>query len=113
VAKALDVSSRTVKRRAQRFTEGRDVFGFPAMNPKAVRGSLMAAVIVTYPPGRKEDADRELESRFEPCLWHVFQMGPFAAGDFASRKTVRDGRTSRRVRASRAGVWSLPRQPPP
>ena len=81
ISKDVGLSSRTVKRKLDRLSQQGVVFAFPSLNPKALTGSAMAAVMVTYPSDRKEALDREIAIRLDPYLWHVFHMFPFEPGD--------------------------------
>src|SRR5207249_4339940 len=76
VSQELGLSSRTVKRRLQRMIHEGAVFAFPAVDPNAARGVVMAALIVTYDPEKKEDLDPQIFAKLEAYIWHVFHMLP-------------------------------------
>src|SRR5438094_4079198 len=76
VSQELGLSSRTVKRRLQRMMQGGAVFAFPAVNPDAARGVVMAALIVTYDREKKEYLDPQIFAKLEAYIWHVFHMLP-------------------------------------
>jgi len=76
VSRELGLSSRTVKRRLERMIHEGAVFAFPAVDPNAARGVVMAALIVTYDPERKAHLDPQIFAKLETYLWHVFHMLP-------------------------------------
>jgi len=76
VAREVGLSSRTVKRRLERMILERAVFAFPAVNPNAARGMVMAALIVTCNPERKASLDPQISAKLEPHIWHIFHMLP-------------------------------------
>ena len=56
---------------------GGAVFAFPALDPNAARGMVMAALIVTYHLEDKAVLDPEIMAKLEAYIWHVFHMLPF------------------------------------
>lgn len=81
IAKEVGLSSRTVKGRIDRLRRENAVFAFPALNPKALWGSVMASATVTYPSDRKDEIDRAMADRLDPYLWHVLHMLPLEPDD--------------------------------
>ena len=80
VSRELDLSARTVRRRIQRMLDGHAVFAFPALDPKALTGTLMGGLFVTYYADRKAEVDEQVAVHLEEHLWHVFHMLPYAPG---------------------------------
>src|SRR5207247_5554912 len=76
VSQELGLSSRTVKRRLQRMIHEGAVFAFPAVDPNAARGVVMAALIVTYDPEKKDDLDPQIFAKLEADIWHVSHLRP-------------------------------------
>ena len=81
IAKELGLSSRTVKRRMQRMIDERAIFGFPALNPRAVQGAVMSTLLVTYTLAQKREIDEKIGTHLATYLWHVFHMLPYEASD--------------------------------
>ena len=77
VSRELGLSSRTVRRKLRRIAEEGAAFAFPALNPRAVPGGVMAALFVTYPAELKREIDRRIATELDAYLWHVFHMLPF------------------------------------
>jgi hypothetical protein len=78
ISREIGRSPRTVRRRLERLSGQGALFAFPALDPKAVKRSVMAGILVTYAPERKERIDAEICRRLDPYLWHVFHMLPLA-----------------------------------
>lgn len=80
VSRELGISTRTVRRRLQRMIDHRALFAFPALEPKAVEGPLIGALLVTYRADRKAEIDERILAHLDDFLWHVFHMLPYAPG---------------------------------
>lgn len=81
ISKDVGLSTRTVKGRIDRLRREHAIFAFPALDPKALMGSVMASVTVTYPSDQKHEIDRAMANRLDPYLWHVLHMLPLEPDD--------------------------------
>ena len=77
VSRELGLSSRTVRRALRRIAEEGAAFAYPALNPRAVPGGVMAALFVTYPAELKREIERRIATELDAYLWHVFHMLPY------------------------------------
>ncbi len=80
VSREVGLSTRTVRRRIQRLTDGQAVFALPELRPGALRGTLMCGLYATYPGDRKASVDARVSANLDECLWHVFHMLPYQPG---------------------------------
>jgi DNA-binding Lrp family transcriptional regulator len=80
VAKEVGLSSRTVERKLQRMTRENAIFAFPALDPRGLQGSVMAAVLVTLPRERREEVDQRVVDGFGDYLWYVMPLIPVQPG---------------------------------
>ena len=81
VSRELGLSSRTIQRKLDRLVREGALFSFPALNPMALKGSVLAALLVTYPGDQKQEVDARLAAHLEPYLFLVLHMTPFSAGE--------------------------------
>ena len=81
VAKEVGLSTRTVKRRLQRMIQERAVFAIGLLRPRALRGSVMAALLVIYPLDRKVNIDRKVNAELDRYIWHITHTLPRHPGD--------------------------------
>ena len=66
VARRLGLSSKTVKRRLERLTQGNAIFFFPLINFTRLEGAFCVDLFVIYRDGRyKPEADRSIHTKFE------------------------------------------------
>jgi len=77
IAGELGVSTRTVRRKLERLAGESAFFAFPALDPKALQGTVMAQLHVASPVERRRDAAEKIAATLEPYLWHVFFTEPF------------------------------------
>lgn len=82
ISRELGLSTRTVRRRLQRLIDCHAVFAFPVLDPKALTGTLMASLFVTFPADRKSDIDRAIASHLDEYLWYTLHTLPFAADGY-------------------------------
>ncbi len=80
VAREVDLSTRTVRRRVQRLMDGQAAFALPGLKPSTLRGMLMCGLFVTYPGDRKVAGDARVGAGLDDALGHVFHMLPYAPG---------------------------------
>ncbi len=79
-AHELGISSRTVKRRLGRLIEANALFAFPAINPKALAGSVLASLLVRYPAALTAEVNGKIARQLDPYVWHIFHMQPDTPG---------------------------------
>ena len=69
VAKEVGLSTRTVRRRVQKLTEGNAVFILPVVDMKAEIGGITANLIVEYSePEARTEVDRQILARFDKFM---------------------------------------------
>lgn len=103
----LGISSRTVKRKLQRMTKETVLFGMPALQFGRLKGTILAALFVSYPGELKADLDRRIFVKTDDYLWHVLHTVPLEAGrDFTTifDLAVPSLSTAQRIAESVGGV---------
>ena len=81
ISKEAGLSTRTVKRRLERMVLGGVAFAFPVIDPKALQGAVMAALLVSYPSDRKAEVDIQIASFLSGLLFHILHLEPRHSGD--------------------------------
>jgi len=81
ISKEAGFSTRTVKRRLERMVLGGVAFAFPVIDPKALQGAIMAALLVSYPSDRKAETDIQIASILNGLLFHILHLEPRHSGD--------------------------------
>lgn len=81
IAKDVNLSSRTVRRKLERLTRGAVLFALPVLDPKAVQGGMIANLVVTYGAKHEQDLDQRIATTLDRHLWHVFKLMPFEPDD--------------------------------
>ena len=56
-------------------------FAFPVIDPKALQGAIMAALLVSYPSDRKAETDIQIASILNGLLFHILHLEPRHSGD--------------------------------
>ncbi len=77
VSKEVGLSSRTVKRRLQRLYRGGAILAFGRINPKALRGSVTAVLLVEYPSNQQADIVQSISAHLDSYLFFMFPVLPF------------------------------------
>ena len=69
LSEQLGLSNKTVKRRIRRLIDGKAVFFLPSLDPTALRGVIIADLLVFYEtPGSKHRVDTAIRSRLQKHL---------------------------------------------
>lgn len=81
LAEEIGLSVRTVRRKLRRLIEGFAAFAFADIDVSAVRGAVMASVMVICPEEEQERIAPKVAGYLESYLWHMFQTRPFDDGE--------------------------------
>ncbi len=81
LSRELGVSPRTISRRLERLAHGGVAFAFPSLDPRGIRGGVLASLYVTCRLDRQPELDKLLSAKLEPHHWHTSLMLPYQPGD--------------------------------
>ncbi len=82
LAAEAGVSTRVARARLSKIFAQGLLFAWPALNFRALEGSLLVHLLVWYPQERKAEIDAAIADQLEPCLWNTVHMLPFRPGDW-------------------------------